>query len=146
MLYNDPVGTSGWRDGWFVVDYDVIFRDLDPFGHVNNAVYLTYFELARTRLWFAITGGHAPGDISFIVARVECDFRQQIEMEPISILVRVGEMRTTSFDFLYEIRKANNALAATGRVIVVLYDWARKSKMPLDDDLRLKIRGFQGEG
>ena len=55
-------------------------------------------------------------------------------------LVRVGEMRTTSFDTHYEIRKTNgNELAATGKVVVVLYDWARDSKMPIGDELRRKV-------
>lgn len=27
---------------------DVRFSELDPYGHVNHAVYLTYFEVART--------------------------------------------------------------------------------------------------
>lgn len=97
---------SGWRDGRYVVPYRVMFRDVDSFGHVNNAVYFTYFEWARTVLWFELNGGENARDISFIVTRPECDFRQQISMEPIEILVRIGEMRTSSFDFLHEIRKA----------------------------------------
>lgn len=136
---------SGWKDGWYVVPYDVLFRDLDAFGHVNNAVFLTFFEWARTRLWFEITGGVKPGDISFIVARAECDFRAQIEMEPIDILVRISEMRSTSFDFVYEIRKTNGGeLAATGRVVVVLYDWKTKSKVLISEDLRKRVGEFQG--
>jgi acyl-CoA thioester hydrolase len=137
---------SGWKDGWYVVPYDVLFRDLDAFGHVNNAVYLTFFEWARTRLWFEITGGVNVHDISFIVARAECDFRAQIAMEPIEILVRISELRTTSFDFVYEIRRTNdNELAATGRVVVVFYDWKTKTKVVIDEDLRRRVREFQRE-
>ncbi len=139
---------NAWRDGWYVVPWQVTFRDLDSFGHVNNAVYLTYFEWARAQLWFAITGGSAPRDIGFIVARAECDFRQQIEMEPIELMVRIDAMRTTSVDFIYEIRKSpakGHALAATGRVVVVLYDWSSHSKIPVSDELRRKVRMFQGE-
>ena len=87
-----------------MVPWQVIFRDIDAFGHVNNAVYLTYFEWARTQLWFDLTGGSDPTDVGFIVARAECDFVAQIEMEAIDIRVRVGEMRNTSFDTHYEIR------------------------------------------
>ena len=135
---------AGWRDGWYVVPHDVLFRDLDSFGHVNNAVFLTYFELARTRLWLELTGGSKPGDIGFIVARAECDFLRQIGMEPIEILVRIGEMRTTSLDFLYEIRKtAGGQLAATGKVVVVRYDWGSQSKLPIDDDLRNRVAALQ---
>ena len=138
--------TSGWSDGWYVVPYDVIFRDLDAFGHVNNAVFLTFFEWARTRLWFEITGGVHAHDISFIVARAECDFRAQIEMEPIEILVRISEMRTTSFDFVYEIHRTNGGeLAATGRVVVVLWDWKTKTKVAIDEELRDRVKKFQRE-
>jgi acyl-CoA thioester hydrolase len=133
------------KDGWYVVPWEVIFRDVDAFGHVNNAVYLTYFELARTRLWFELTGGGNPMDISFIVARAEIDFKAQIEMEPIEIAVRIGEMRTTSFDTLYEIRNRNGKqIAATGKVVVVLFDWTRNVKTQITDGLREKVRRMFG--
>lgn len=135
-----------WRDGWFAVPYRVVFRDIDSFGHVNNAVYLTYFELARAELWFAITGGSKPFDIDFIVARAECDFRGQIGMEPIEIRVKIAEMRTTSFDFVYEIRKADEGtVAATGKVVVVLFDWKKNEKVAIGEELRRKVRAFQRE-
>lgn len=133
------------KDGWYVVPWQVIFRDLDAFGHVNNAVYLSYFEWARAKLWFELTGGANARDISFIVARAEIDFKAQIELEPIEIAVRVGEMRTTSFDTLYEIRNRNGKqVAATGKVVVVLFDWKRHAKTPITDGLREKVRKLFG--
>jgi acyl-CoA thioester hydrolase len=127
------------RDGWFVVPMDVTFRDIDAFGHVNNAVFFTYFETARTVLWFHLTGGQDAFDISFIVARAECDFKAQIRMERIEVLVRISEMRNTSLDFLYEIHKADGTLAATGKVVAVLFDWTTRTKKPIDDELRKKV-------
>ncbi|MEA2164711.1 MAG: acyl-CoA thioester hydrolase [Thermoanaerobaculia bacterium] len=139
--------TPRFENGWFVVPWQVIFRDVDAFGHVNNAVYLTYFEWARAQLWFALTGAEGvPTDIGFIVARAEIDFKLQIEMEPIDICVRIGEMRNTSFDTHYEIRKrSTGAVAATGSVVVVLFDWKAQAKMPISDALRQKVRAFQQE-
>lgn len=130
---------GSWRDGWYVVPYRVMFRDLDAFGHVNNAVYLTYFEWARALMWFDITGRRAARDIDFIVARAECDFRRQIDLEEIEIAVRIGDLRGTSFDTHYEIRKSGGELAATGKVIVVLFDWHRQTKVPISDELRQRI-------
>ena len=127
-----------------MVPWQVIFRDIDTFGHVNNAVYLTYFELARTSMWLALTGGSRSKDVGFIVARTECDFHHQLEMEPIEIRVRIGDMRTTSFDTLYEIWSASGRqLVATGRVVVVLFDWDKNRKTPITDELRQKVRMFQ---
>ena len=124
-----------------MVPWQVIFRDVDNFGHVNNAVYLTYFEWARAQLWFTLTGAEGqPMDIGFIVARAEIDFMAQIGMEPIEIRVRIGEMRNSSFDTHYEIRLNSGKLAATGKVIVVLYDWNEQRKMSINDDLREKVK------
>lgn len=128
-----------WREGWFVVPHDVIFRDIDAFGHVNNAVFITYFEIARTLLWFEITGGSKAEDVGFIVARAECDFRRQLSMEPIEICVRFGETRSTSFDTHYEIRTSGNELAAAGKVVAVLFDWERRSKVVIPEELRRRI-------
>jgi len=137
---------AAWRNGWFVVPWQVIFRDVDAFGHVNNAVYLTYFEWARAQLWFALTGAAGvPTDIGFIVARAEIDFKLQIAMEPIDICIRITDMRTTSFDTVYEIRKRDGRVAATGKVVVVLFDWKAQSKMAISDELRAKVRAFQQE-
>lgn len=130
---------AGWRDGWFVVPHDVIFRDLDAFGHVNNAVFLTYFEIARTLLWFDVSGGREARDVAFIVARAECDFRLQVGLERIEIRVRFGELRRTSFDTLYEIRNSGGVLAATGKVVVVMFDWEKQSKIVISDDLRRRV-------
>jgi acyl-CoA thioester hydrolase len=130
-----------WENGWFVVPWQVIFRDVDTFGHVNNAVYLTYFEWARAQLWFELNGLESvPENVGFIVARAEIDFILQIAMEPIEIRVRISEMRTTSFDTVYEILLGNRQLAATGKVVVVLFDWHEQRKIPITDELRQKVR------
>lgn len=131
---------GAWKGGWYVVPYDVLFSDLDYFGHVNNALYIRYFEIARTDLWFSLGATRQPLDIGFIVARAECDFKKQINLERIEIAVRFGEIGNTSMAFLYEIRKNDGRdIAATGKVVVVLYDWGRHSKVAISDELRRTI-------
>jgi acyl-CoA thioester hydrolase len=129
-----------WRDGWYVLTYQVMFRDIDAYGHVNNATFFTYFEWVRTLLWFELAGFGGATDIGFIVAHAECDYRRPVHLEPIEIRIRVGEVRNSSFETLYEIRKTNgDELAASGKVVVVLYDWERDAKKTIDDDLRRKL-------
>jgi acyl-CoA thioester hydrolase len=121
----------------------VIFRDLDPFGHVNNAVFFTYFEQARTLMWLDLTGERDVRGVTFIVARAECDFRMQLALEPIEVRVRIENMRTTSFDFISEVRKSGGQVAATGKVVVVLFDWNKQAKVPISDELRTAVAMFQ---
>ena len=133
-----------WKGGWFVVPYHVLLRDLDSFGHVNHAVFLTYFEWARVLLWFDLTGGKSQKDINFIAARAECDYRSQLGLEPIEIRVRIGDMRTTSLDFLHEIRKSNGReIAAVGKVVAVMFDYATQSKVPITEEFRRKVMTLQ---
>src|SRR5579864_5928560 len=97
-------------------------------------------------MWLELTGGSAAGDVGFIVVRAECDFLRQIGLEPIEIRVRIGELRSTSFDTLYEIRTQNGRqLAATGKVVVVLFDWKAQKKAPITDEFRRKVQMFQEE-
>ena len=84
-----------------------MFADVDAYGHVNNAVYFTYFEWGRIQLWFDLTEWGGAHDLGFIVARAECDFKKQLSMEPIEICTRIGTMGTSSLEFLTEIREAN---------------------------------------
>ena len=131
---------GAWKDGWYIVPHHVEFRDLDAFGHVNNAVYFSYFEWARALLWFELTGFGGARDIGFIVAHASCDFRRQIDLEPVDICVRISEMGTSSMVFLHEIRKdGGNVVAATGKVVVVMFDWTTQSKVPIADELRRKV-------
>lgn len=135
-----------WRDGWYIVPHHVMYRDLDTFGHLNNAVFFTYFEWGRALLWWEFTGLRGPRDIGFIVANASCDFRRQVGLEPVEICTRISEMRTTSMVFLHEIRKRNgNEVAATGKVVVVLFDWARQSKLEITDELRRKVAEWNGD-
>jgi acyl-CoA thioester hydrolase len=138
----------GWKDGWFVVPHDVIWQDVDAMGHVNNAVYFQYFETARTWYWLALHDTSQIDAINFIVARAECDFRAELRfLDSIEICVRVGELRSSSLDFVYEVRNTRTGtVAATGRVVVVLFSWTDHRKVPIDDALRRKITEFQMGG
>jgi acyl-CoA thioester hydrolase len=137
----DAHRSSRWSDGWFVVPYEVVWRDLDALGHVNNAVFFTYFEIARTKLWFDLLGGSSVSDISFIVVRAECDFRREMQLgERFEIRTRIGSMGTTSIEFLSEIRKGDGEdVAASGRTVGVLFSWEKRSRLPIPEELRTAV-------
>jgi hypothetical protein len=62
--------------GDFTVNEDLHprFRDTDAMGHINNAVYVTYLEVARQAYWARLTGGSDYRLVPFILAHVRCDF------------------------------------------------------------------------
>jgi acyl-CoA thioester hydrolase len=106
----------------------VRFRDVDAMGHVNNAVYSTYLEQAR----IGILGGLEP----FILARVEIDFRAQLEEgAEVEVRSRCSHVGTKSFELQHEIWSADR-LVAEAKSVLVGYDYERSLSVPISDHLR----------
>jgi acyl-CoA thioester hydrolase len=137
-----------------IVPVEVRFRDLDAMGHVNNAVFFTYFEQARTRYWLSLTGASASDvrSIGFIVVHGECDYVSPATLgETLLVGVRIPAAGKSSFSFEYRIvafdakQDAPARLVATGKTVQALYDWEAKATVPLTDELRRKIEAREGK-
>lgn len=122
------------------------FRDTDAMGHINNAVYVTYLEVARQEYWRALSGAEDYGRVPFILAHVTIDFRSEALMsEVLELCLRCEWIGSKSFAFLYEIREKT-----AGRVVVeatsvqVCYDYALKRSVAMPEDLRRAIERFEG--
>ena len=124
---------------------EVRFRDCDPKGHVNNAVYLTYLEMARFAYWRHLFSGQDTAGAAFILARVECDFRAPAAMgDELDVRLRVDRIGRSSFDFLGEIvRPADGARILESRVVMVMYDYAASRPVPVPDEARRRIKQFE---
>jgi len=115
----------------------VRFRDCDAMGHVNHAVYFTYFEQCRLTLWREATGAAAP-HARVIVARAECDYEAPARFgDELEVRVRVGAVGRSSFGLEYEIvdARAGHRVAA-GKTVMVAYDAAAGRPMPLPPETR----------
>jgi acyl-CoA thioester hydrolase len=127
---------------------EVQFRDCDPLGHVNNAVYITYLEVARfaycrDALHFA--PAMATGPLSFIIARVECNFRSQARLgDELDVRIRLADIGRASFVFDYEVVQASDGrLVADGRSVQVMYDYSLQQSVPVPDDFRARAERFE---
>lgn len=126
---------------------EVRFRDLDAFGHVNNAVIFTYVETARVRYIAEVgirlpqTGWH---NLSFILAHINCDFRRPIFYgQSVEVGTRTIEVGRSSFKLEHRV-EANGELAAEGYGVIVHYDYAANRSVALSEELRAKIEAFEG--
>jgi acyl-CoA thioester hydrolase len=117
----------------FVVRERVRLRDIDAFGHVNNAVYSTYLEQARLE---------ALGELgSVILARVEIDFRVEIRLgDEVEVHSRCSRIGTKSFDLEHEIR-AGDRIAAEAKSVIVGFDYETRRSAPLSDELKARLNG-----
>jgi acyl-CoA thioester hydrolase len=122
------------------------FRDTDAMGHLNNAIYVTYFEIARAEYWRAMTGDPDYQKVPFILAHTTIDFRSPAYVhETLEIGIRVSKLGTKSFECEYRIEdEATRRLVCEGRSVMVIYDYATLRSMPMPDALRAEFRRFEG--
>ena len=114
------------------------WRDVDAYGHVNNAVFLNYLEEARDRLVETLFGERA---WDFVVVRVAIDYRSELNQDDREAVVRC---RVTSFG-TSSVRTAEQVLAADGRLsaeaesVVVARDPETGRSRPLTDEERTTL-------
>ena len=130
----------------FIHRLQVRFRDCDPLGHVNNAVYLTYLEQARFNHWRTLWGFGTPqlppGRPGVILARVECDYRRPATYgQTLEVRMTVAELGRTSFRYEYEIADADGRTVLAAKTVQVMYDYAAEKPVPIPDDIRALLSG-----
>jgi acyl-CoA thioester hydrolase len=122
------------------------FRDTDAMGHINNAVYITYLEVARQAYWQELDAQSDYRRVPFILAGVKVDFRSEALMkETLELALRCSWIGTKSFGFDYEIReKTTRRLVVEATSVQVCYDYTLKQSIPMPPELRRRIEGFEG--
>jgi acyl-CoA thioester hydrolase len=106
--------------------YDVAVRwsDMDAYGHVNNARFLTLYEEARVAMFFV--GARAQGLTSFeegiVISRHEIDYLRPVDYgEAVRIDLWISELRAASFTVSYELFD-EGVLASRAKSVCVPYN------------------------
>lgn len=122
------------------------FNDLDSYGIVNNAVYLTYFEEGR-KLWFQDHVGEKWDweREGILLARHEVDYLLPLTLvDEAEIELGVSNVGNKSFQVTYLIHKRNGdkwVECTRGKSTVVCYDYENRKTMQVPEAWR---RIFEG--
>lgn len=113
---------------------EIRWRDVDAYGHVNNAVYATYLEECRDEWLEAVLG--RDGELwDFVLARVAIDFRRELRQSDDIIVVRcrLERIGTSSVATREEIRTEDGGLSAEGEAVLVARDRESGRSRPLTE-------------
>jgi len=130
----------------FSTNIDVRFRDLDALGHVNNAVFFTYFEEGRKNLFQKRFKVSSPTGFGHILAHISCNFLKPIRVtDRLKLQITVGIIKNKSFSFNYRLtdRGDDSHVFATGESIQVCYDYNLNKSVPVPPALKEKLLVFQ---
>ena len=120
-----------------IVEIPVRFRDIDSMGHVNNAVFFTYFEEGRKAFLYELFGIVEPSEYNFILARIGCEFLRPVTLgNTIRLEIWIGETGGKSFTLKYRIvdRETPSVVYAKGQSVQVFYDYKSNRTRPLPED------------
>lgn len=129
------------------VEIPVAWGDMDAYQHVNNVVYLRWFETARIAYFERLgiverkeSEGYGP-----ILARTEVDYRLPLTYpDTVRVEISVREVRKSSFTMAYRLwSEALGAEAAAGTSVIVMYDYRAGRSAPVDDRLRSAIAALE---
>jgi acyl-CoA thioester hydrolase len=125
----------------FAMPVAVRFRDIDGMGHVNNAVYFTYVEHARTDYLMGVMGARRMDEVDWIVATASLAFKRPVAYgDPIEVRVRPSKVGRTSFTLAYEIVDTRDqGLVAEGETVIVMYDYGRRAKKEIPPAVRKRL-------
>ena len=125
----------------------VRFRDIDAFGHVNNAVFFSYVELARIRYLLDVLQPTEPFDrMPLILARVELDYRSPIAFgEEVTVETRIDGIGRSSFTMAHRMSAGGDQrLVGDVQTVLVAYDYAAARPMPVPDAWRDRFAEHEG--
>lgn len=110
----------------------VRFSDCDMMQHVNNAIYLNYFEEARIHYFRQVLGVDWDWNKTGVILRKnELEYLKPVFLhEPVEIFVYLKHIGEKSFTLSYEV-KVLQEVRTTGTSVLVCYDSVNKVSIPI---------------
>lgn len=122
------------------------FADFDMMGHVNNATYFTFMEIARTKYWKqAIQWDWKKTGV--VIAQASLEYITPVFLEDkISMYVRTSRIGKSSFDLEYLLIKMENGkeiICSKGKTVCVAFDYEAKISTPIPEEEKNKMMIFE---
>jgi len=130
----------------FVHRERVRFGDLDAMRHLNNVVFLRYFETARIAYLRDLIPGHSPArpesdPFGLIFAECHINYRSPVYFdEEVDVECSIGEVRRSAFQVAFTMR-VGERVAADGYGWLVGFDYGAEKATPLPDAFRKVLDG-----
>ena len=133
------------QDFSFSTEVRVRFSETDMYGHLNNTVPFTYFEMARIEFlkhlningWQSTTSEKIP-----VVADLQCDFLQQVFFdELLKISVKCAKVGTSSIDLHYFAVNVKGTPVFVGRGTIVQINKNTGKPSPWTDEEKQLLLG-----
>jgi acyl-CoA thioester hydrolase len=110
------------------------FNDVDIVGHVNNAVYLEYFDHAKMTFFNEVLGNKADWNkTGFVLAHISVDYHKPVFLDDkVEIHTRLSHIGNKSLNLIQEvIDPLNSEIKCTSNSVMVCFDYIQKEPIVL---------------
>jgi acyl-CoA thioester hydrolase len=133
----------------FRTTIQVRFSDLDFYGHVNNAVYLTYFETARSYYWREVIKWDWNHN-GIILGRSEVIYLKPVTRnDQLACYVRTTRIGNSSFDVMHvlvKVTESGEEICTTGKTVCISYDYSVNKSVKIPDEQRARMIAYDEPG
>jgi acyl-CoA thioester hydrolase len=127
------------KDFPFITFDKVRYRDTDRQGHINNAVFGTYFETGRVELLYGNKNQFLSENCSFVVAKISMDLIREIhwpgQVDVGTGLIRIGNSSLVVGANLYQ----NGQIVATAETVIVQVNNETKRSHPFSEEAKQRL-------
>lgn len=120
--------------------YDKVrYSDADPQGHVNNAVFSTYFETGRVEFLYDKDNPMCKDGCQFVIASLNANLLSEIKWPgTVEIGSGIKKIGTSSIIIIQSLFQNEKLCAVAETVVVQMDDTTRKSS-PLSKETRERL-------
>lgn len=122
------------------------FNDIDILGHVNNTVYLSFYDTGKAYYFNAVKHGNMDWQkVDTVIANINCTYMSSIVFgEDIEVLTRCTSMSEKSFVLLQVLRERNtHVVKSVCETVMVCYDPAKHESMPMPEQWRRDLQEYE---
>ena len=125
----------------------VRWTDLDPLAHVNNSIYIQYFEIARGKYMLKASPTWNWHKDMFLLANVNCNYIKELKigMPDTKCWVRTKSIGKKSFVLEYMITSSDNELHTIGTTTQVMFDTKTKKTIEVPKWLKEELIKFENK-
>ena len=126
-------------------DIQIRMTDLDPFGHVNNGVIYSYYDVGRLHYLQQLEEEVQWEKMDKVIVHTECDFMESILFgDDISVETKIIEIGNKSIKMMQRIVDNNTEkIKSTSISVLSGYDRQKNTSKEISEELKKRITAFE---
>jgi len=121
------------------------FSDVDRFGHVNNSVYFSLFDMCKTRYFNDVVGTDIFDRMAPVVVHIEANFISPVYFpDEIVIDTSIVKIGNKSFTLLQRaLNQRTEEVKCYCETVMVMMDTVTNESVEIDSEFRTKVSSYE---